>query len=165
MPHSSSVIRPEATAVVTGSFLAGAMMNISMLAIPVLIDTTDQPSQLINQWVRVYHYGHRVLPGISIATCGLYAYAAFRKRSAGRPWGVFAAAALTTLTMLPFTWTIIQPIINTLNAAQEACKAGQVVEWDEALALVTTWTAMHTTRALFPLTGAIIGIWGMLNQI
>lgn len=141
------------------------MMNISLLTVPVILDTTTQPSQLLTQWVRVYHYGHQVLPGISITTCALYTYAAFRKRAAGHAWRAFAVAGLTTLCMLPFTWTVMKPTINALFAAEMESKAGRVASWDAAVGLVTTWTMMHTTRVLFPLTGAILGLWATLSQL
>lgn len=139
-------------------------MNISLLAIPVLLDTTSGPAQLVDQWVSVYHYGHRVLPGISIATCLLYTWAAVRKRKAGRQWRIFAAAGITTLSMLPFTWTIMRPTNNALFAAQIETQSGRVLDWDAAAGLVTRWTLLHTSRALLPLTGAVIGWWGTLQQ-
>lgn len=136
------------------------MMNISTLAVPVLIDTTTQTPQLFNQWVRIYHYGHRSLPAMSIATCLLYGYAAFSKHAAGGPWHVFAVAGATTLSMLPFTWIFMLRTNNALFRAQKESKAGRVANWDEALKLVTTWSWLHFVRSLFPLAGAVLGLLG-----
>ncbi|GKZ34929.1 hypothetical protein AbraIFM66950_005326 [Aspergillus brasiliensis] len=162
------VIGAEALAVITGSFLSGmacSMMNISLLTIPVLLDTSVEPAHLIDQWVRVYHYGHRVLPTLSVATGFFYAWAVARKRKSGRPWGIFALAGLTTISMLPFTWTVMQATNSTLFATQISNHAGQVVSLDNAIFLITKWTLLHTTRVLFPLTGALMGWIGTLRQL
>ncbi|KFY27880.1 hypothetical protein V491_00705 [Pseudogymnoascus sp. VKM F-3775] len=98
-----STIGAQATAVITGSFLSGAMMSLSVMAVPVLLDTTIQPHQLFYQWVRMYHYGHQVLPTMAVGTFLLYSYISAKKRTARKLWGIFALAGLTTLSMLPFT--------------------------------------------------------------
>ena len=57
-------------------------MSLSLMAIPVLLDTTTQAPQFFHQWVRMYHYGHQVLPTIAISTFLLYNYTASKKYSA-----------------------------------------------------------------------------------
>ncbi|KAJ5206484.1 Protein of unknown function DUF1772 [Penicillium cf. griseofulvum] len=141
------------------------MMNISLLTIPVLLDTTPEPTHLIDQWVRVYHYGHRVLPALSLTTGLLYAWTVAQKIKAGRPWRIFALAGLTTMSMLPFTWTVMLPTNSTLFATQIANHAGKVVAFDVAVNLVNKWTLLHTSRALLPLTGTMIGWFGTLRQL
>lgn len=135
-------------------------MNLSMLAIPVLLDTTTQPSQLINQWVRIYHYGHQIFPAMAITTCLLYGYTAFSKRAARSRWRVFAVAGATTLSMLPFTWIFMLRTNNALFGAQMESKAGRVASWDEAQNLVMTWSGLHFVRSLLPLMGAVLGLLG-----
>lgn len=140
-------------------------MNLSMLVIPVLFDTTTQPFQLVNQWVRMYHYGHHLYPGMAITTCLLYGYAAFSKHAAGRHWRVFVVAAATTLSMLPFTWIFMTRTNNALFRAQMQSEAGRVASWDEAQELVTTWGRLHFVRSLLPLTGAVLGLLGNLHVL
>ena len=77
-------------------------MSLSLVAISVLLDTTTGPSQLFSQWVRMYHYGHRVLPTMAVATFLTYGYAAFNKRAARRRWCEFAVAGVTAVVMLLF---------------------------------------------------------------
>jgi noranthrone monooxygenase len=140
------------------------MMNISLLVVPVLLDTAAQPLHLVDQWVRVYHYGHQVMPALAITTCLLYAYAVRSKRSAGRPWRVYALAGVITFTMIPFTWIVMAATNNLLFAAQVNGKAGKVTALDEVFRLIKQWTILHTTRALLPLTGAGIGMLGTLRD-
>ena len=74
----------QATAVVAGSFLSGmscfliefgatfncprpgAMMSLSLVAVPVFLDTDTQPSHLLAHFVRLYHYGHRLIDRKSV---------------------------------------------------------------------------------------------------
>lgn len=128
------------------------------MAIPVLLDTTSEASQLFHQWVRMYHYGHQMLPTLAVATFLLYGYAAFSKRAASnRSWGVLAVAGLTTLSMVPFTWIFMVPTNNTLFRLEVESKGAAVASWDEAQELVTTWSSLHMARSLFPLAGAVLG--------
>lgn len=79
------------------------MMSLSMLTVPVFLNTTPDPGLLFAQWARMYHYGHRVLPALAVATTALYTYLATKKVSAGRPWWLFLVAGLVTISMVPFT--------------------------------------------------------------
>ncbi|KAI0192432.1 hypothetical protein F4808DRAFT_443143 [Astrocystis sublimbata] len=105
----------EATAVISGAFLSGkttleflllcikdfriatntntntknpgAMAGISMITVPVLLDThtnpstNTSPSHLLQQWARTYHYGHIIMPAICVGTCGMYIYASYSTHS------------------------------------------------------------------------------------
>lgn len=136
-------------------------MNISMLEIPVLLDTTTQASQLVYQWVRVYHYGHRIYPTMAITTCLLYGYAAFSKHAENSPWKVFAVAGAMTLSILPFTWIFMLPTNNAIFRAQKQTESKRVPNWDTAHKLVIRWSWLHAARTLLPLTGAILGLFGV----
>ena len=140
-------------------------MNIAILTVPVVLDTTSQPSQLAHQWVRTYHYGHRTFPPISVLTCLLYGYAAFSKHADGSPWRVFAVAGAFTLSMVPFTWIFMTRTNNALFREQRQSKAGQVASLGEVQKLVTKWNGLHTLRSLLPLTGAVFGMLGICQVL
>ncbi|EED13321.1 conserved hypothetical protein [Talaromyces stipitatus ATCC 10500] len=153
-----STISIQATAVVTGSFLSGAMMSLSLFAVPVLLDTTTEAPQLFFQWVRMYHYGHMALPTMAVGTFLLYSYAAVKKRSSKQPWRRFLIAGITTLTMVPFTWFVMVPTNNELFRLQRISLADPtVMPISEATELVTKWSWMHLTRSFIPLAGAVMG--------
>lgn len=176
-----STTSAQATAVVTGSFLSGmnqgyccliemevwtnislgAMMSLSLMAVPVLLDTTTEAPQLFFQWTRMYHYGHQVLPTMAVATFLLYSYTCTKRRSAKKPWGVFALAGMTTVSMLPFTWIFMVPTNNELFRLEAASKAEPLVMGIlGAKELVVKWSWLHFTRSLLPLTGAVLGTLG-----
>jgi noranthrone monooxygenase len=136
------------------------MMNLFLLTIPVLLETTQQPSQLLYQWSRVYYSGHRKGPAISITTALVYGFAAWSKHAAGSPWRVFAVAGLLTVGMVPYTWIAMLKTNNALFSAEARTKNGHGQAWGKAESLVKTWSRLNAVRALFPLTGAIFGLLG-----
>ncbi|OIW25638.1 DUF1772-domain-containing protein [Coniochaeta ligniaria NRRL 30616] len=151
-------------ALVTGSLLSGAMLSLSLIAVPVLLDTTTQAPQLLHQWVRMYHYGHQVLPTMAVGTSLLYAYTAVGAQKKQQPrknmsqWRILTLAALATVGMVPFTWLVMVPTNNQLFRLQLASKTDvNILTFEAARALVVSWSWMHLTRSLMPLVGAVLG--------
>ncbi|KAK8113418.1 hypothetical protein PG984_013944 [Apiospora sp. TS-2023a] len=162
----------QTTALITGSFLAGAMMSLSLVAVPVFLDTTPTADLLYIQWARTYHYGHLGLPALSVATCLLYGLAAWRKRrraggSRRRAWRSPLLAGALTVLMVPFTWVFMTPTNDRLFALEAQAQAGTLVvqtTMDQARELVAKWSMMHVARTLFPLAGAVLGGASLLRR-
>lgn len=135
-------------------------MSLSLLAVPVLLDTVTSGPLLIEQWHSLYHYGHRIAPGLSIATCSLYILTTFRRRKERRSWLQYAFAGLLTFTMIPFTLTVMAPTNNALFElqARQAGGIGSSTALSHAQELVSRWRNLHLIRSLFPLMGACIGL-------
>lgn len=137
------------------------MMSLSLMAVPVLLDTTSQAPQLFHQWARMYHYGHQVLPTLAVGTFLLYSYTSVKKRRTKQSWATFALAGITTLSMVPFTWIFMVPTNNELFRLERVSKAEPMVKGiAEAKELVVKWSWLHLTRSLFPLMGAVMGTLG-----
>jgi noranthrone monooxygenase len=141
------------------------MMNLFLLTIPVLLETTHQTSQLLHQWSCIYYSGHHKGPAISIATGMIYGCAAWSKHAAGSPWRVFAVAGLTTVGMVPYTWIVMQGTNNALFRAEARSKNGNEGSWGEAERLVKAWNLLNAARALFPLAGAVLGMLGTCKLV
>ena len=140
-------------------------MSLSLMAIPVLLDTTTQAPQLFHQWVRMYYYGHQVLPTMAIGTFLLYSYTSAKKRGARKPWGLFAVAGVTTISILPFTWVFMVPTNNELFRLEGVSKTEPMVRGIvEAKELVVKWSWLHSIRSLLPLAGAIMGTIGTFRK-
>ena len=137
------------------------MMALSLMAVPVLLDTTTQSPQLFFQWTRVYHYGHQVLPTMAVGTFMLYMYTAMKKRAAKKPWAIFLLAGISTVAMVPFTWIVMVPTNNELFRLQRVSMSDpSVMGIDAAKELVVKWSWMHLTRSFSPLIGAVLGTIG-----
>ncbi|KAK3291288.1 uncharacterized protein B0H64DRAFT_378039 [Chaetomium fimeti] len=155
-------IQIPATAVISGSFLSGAMISLSAFAVPVFLDTNRSADHTVRQWVRLYHYGHIYLPALCVATCGLYGYAAVTKRAGGKKeWTRYVLAAVSTFAMVPFTWLIMTPTNDTLFGLEAS---GSAQDLDHVRGLVVKWAWLHVTRSLFPLVGAFIGFKTLLHE-
>ena len=140
-------------------------MSLALVAVPVLLDTSIEAAQLLVQWARLYHYGHQMMPTIAIGTLLLYAYTCTQKRAAKRPWGLFALAGMTTISIVPFTWIVMVPTNSELFRLEALSKADPLVLGiSEAKEQVVKWTWMHATRSLLPLAGAILGTLGTLKN-
>ncbi|KAF3763202.1 DUF1772-domain-containing protein [Cryphonectria parasitica EP155] len=139
-------------------------MALSAFAIPVFLETNDDPQHLLDQWARLYHYGHIYMPAICVATCGLYGYAAASKRTMHNPhWHRYAQAAVLTISMVPFTWLVISPTNDTLfglRAGGVSVESSGVIQ-----ALIVKWAWLHITRSFSPLFGAVLGFTTLLREI
>ncbi|KIA75621.1 hypothetical protein HK57_00553 [Aspergillus ustus] len=155
----------EAIAVITGSFLSGAMMSVYLLAIPSLFETTTDPGHLVRHWHRIFMNGHIKGPIISLTTTALYGLAALAKYNAGQKWGVFATAGATTIAMVPFTLTIMASTNEALFRMEAEVQKGRNPTWGEAERLVRNWSRFNLTRAFFPLAGAVLGLLATLKLV
>ncbi|KAF2196413.1 DUF1772-domain-containing protein [Delitschia confertaspora ATCC 74209] len=141
-------------ALLAGCFLSGAMTGLSLIAVPVLLDTNTSATHLATQWARMYHYGHTTMPAMAIATMLLYGYAARSAKKAGNvKWRRFLTAGATTLVMIPFTWFVMAPTNNKLSGM--AVQGGRL---DVVRGLVEGWKWLHYARSVFPLAGALVGL-------
>lgn len=138
-------------------------MSVWLLAIPVFVETTHQPKQLIQQWSRIYHHGHIKGPMIATVTGATFAFAAWAKGAAGQPWRVFATAGLVTVSIVPYTLTVMRNINNTLFFVEYETRKGRDPSWAEAVQLVNRWGKLNAIRALIPLTGGVLGLLGLCN--
>ncbi|KAI0469989.1 hypothetical protein GGR56DRAFT_156337 [Xylariaceae sp. FL0804] len=184
----------QATAVVAGAFLSGAMASLSMVTVPVFLDTNTDASDMVRQWARTYFYGHIILPGLCVGTCGLYGLAALRSHHAPK----YALAATATFIMgTSFrTWRLgdlgspprashlpwmdcelltargvsAVPFTWLFMAPTNNILFGlEKVTGFSDLArvrdLVVKWSLLHITRSVFPLVGAAIGLTEVLREV
>ena len=143
-------------------------MSISAVAIPVFLDTDIESNNLLRQWARLYHYGHKYMPAVSVSATSLYGYGALRKRASHRKqWLLYAAAGATTITMVPFTWVMMATTNEHLFRLKGVASTGtaSAVELRTVQELVVKWAWLHVVRSVFPLVGAILGLVGVLQEL
>lgn len=140
------------------------MLAMSIVAVPVVLNTTTDATQLYQQWVRTYYAGFPVLPTISIATGSLFLLVAAQKRQDNKPWITTAAAGITTVLMVPWTWVFLVPTNNQLFKLEADAVAGLPTSLEHAQTMVKLWSGRHMMRSFFPLVGAVIGLSSLLTQ-
>lgn len=133
------------------------MTSLSLVAVPVFLDSITSAPQLFQAWARMYHYGHQAMPTMAVGTLVLWTYVALKRRGANKPWRTPALAGAITVLMLPFTWLVMVPTNNELFRLEAAGAEIGSVTLGEARALVVSWAWMHLTRSVFPLAGAVLG--------
>jgi hypothetical protein len=132
-------------------------MSICFMTVPVLLDTATYAAHLQKQWERLFHYGHIIMPSIAVGTGLINSYIALNKARDRRPWRIFALAAITTVSIAPFTWIFMTPTNNELFRLGTQ---PQAIEMPQLKELLARWTWLHFVRSLFPLAGTIMSTVG-----
>jgi hypothetical protein len=141
------------------------MINVSILDVPLLLETTSHStSTLVSNWVALYNRGARTYPVLSGGTCLVYLITALRSDASSRERLLLPMAAVINLAMVPFTWTVMKRSIDNMFRLREFSAAGKL-EAAETEANVrmafTHWGWLNAARALFPLAGAIWGLYAV----
>ena len=143
------------------------MTSLSLITVPVLIDTSTDASQLLHQWSRMYHYGHLIMPSVAVSTMLLHAATSVQLYAIGKPWVIFACSGLTSIAIAPFTWTVMEGTNNKLFRLLEQAedkKAG-AMNILEVKRLVKRWSWLHLARSMLPLVGTLLGVAGVLAEL
>jgi noranthrone monooxygenase len=128
------------------------MMNLFLLTIPLLLETSTSTTHLLRQWNLVFYKGHIQGPAISIATGLTHAFAAWKSGDQR-----FAIAGAITVSMIPYTWIFMRNVNNGLFAATEWADGVKEESSERVRQLVRNWSRFNAVRALFPLAGAVCG--------
>jgi Domain of unknown function (DUF1772) len=108
------------------------------------------------------------MPAVAVATTSLYIYAALRKRAARERsvWPIYAAAGVATLAIVPFTWVFMDPTNYTLFGLDELPKIStKMADETTVRRLLIKWAWLHVFRSLLPMTGSIMGLVGVLQEL
>ncbi|KAK5009283.1 hypothetical protein LTR28_001814 [Elasticomyces elasticus] len=122
------------------------------LAIPVILDTNTSAAHLALQWARNFHYGHMMMPPISL----------------------YAIAGASTASVIPFTLTFMMGINNVLAGWNKEFKrvdekvavegrGGATIE--NVQKMVARWGYLHCVRSMMPLVGAFVGLATLLREL
>lgn len=176
-------------------------MSLSIMTIPVLALPARRPpsatvparqmpgtpiAHLSHQWLDAYERGKRIFPPMAIVASLANAYLAWALRNSpasdamGCSWtGIYAAAVITTLGIVPWTLTAMKDTNGRLRAhatrddaalaegtegmvVSEQEKAKRAREDEEVPALLRKWAELNLCRAVFPFLGACIGFCGVV---
>ncbi|KAF4589404.1 DUF1772 domain protein [Ophiocordyceps camponoti-floridani] len=147
-----------ATGIVGSAWASGAIVTFSISAAAV---TKAAPDVITTAhcWRELYGLGASLMPKVAITVALSYAYAAYDVFGRGGRWTGFAAAACTTLSIVPFTLMVMkntnaelhQAAVNTPDAARLS-------------SLMDTWISLNFARGLLPLVGTVLGIQSFLDN-
>ncbi|KAE8343368.1 hypothetical protein BDV24DRAFT_30978 [Aspergillus arachidicola] len=139
------------------------MMSVYGLAMPAFLQTVTQSVQLVGYQRRLYLIGTTKGRVLALTTTLLYASVSVHQYWTGEPWLVSAAACLTTISLVPFTEIVMASTNNALARLESEINRGIVISGKETEQLVRKWDRFNAVRALFPLTGAVLGALNLVN--
>jgi hypothetical protein len=126
----------------------------------------------LRAWHLAYAKGKATMPLFAGGAAATLAYVAWVGASARAEWRGFAAGALLTLGIVPFTRAAIMPTIWALEgfmvtaggagASDAKLGAAEAGVADRQVAeLLTRWARLNLVRALLPLAGAGLAVWNL----
>jgi hypothetical protein len=121
------------------------------------------PATLAKQWRNMFENGKTQNPPIAAAVAASFFYLAWSVRSGGPLFkqtaysrsGLFSAAAVLTIGIVPYT---MLAMTSTNNALLEKASSAPEISDTETSRLIEKWTALNTVRGYLPLAGAVVGL-------
>ncbi|KAL5333729.1 hypothetical protein BJX70DRAFT_380150 [Aspergillus crustosus] len=161
----------QAIGLTGAAWLAGNIAGYSLVSIPSLLKShADHQAPLpliVKQWRDMYEVGKFQNPPIAVITAAAFSYLAW---SVDKRVGVAALAPRNAVALYSVAAALTVGIVPWTLAAMKGTngrlleKAGSV--WivdeersEEVKGLLGRWTVLNAIRGLFPLVGAVVGVY------
>ena len=131
---------------------------------------------LVRQWRTMYLRGKSLAPPVAIVSSASFSYLAIKLYNAplsvNHPRGeLYTLAAVMTVSILPYTLLVMKNVnakllakaeeMESLDAKDKVTEVG-LPQGETAKELLDWWGVLNLGRAVFPLLGAVLGIWASL---
>ncbi|GAD96241.1 C6 transcription factor [Paecilomyces variotii No. 5] len=173
--YSIGIRMAQAIGVAGSAWLSGNIASYSMNTIPALLNGKDEDqlsnNTAVKQWKRVYQKGKAQNPPIAAVTSAALFYLAWSFR-AGTPLyqkatyslsGLYCAAGVLTLGIIPFTFIAMARTNNTLMSRSKEELAPSQSTSAELDGLLRDWISLNGVRSLFPLVASFVGILAVFS--
>ncbi|KAL8834951.1 MAG: hypothetical protein Q9170_003528 [Blastenia crenularia] len=163
-----SVRLAQAIGIMTSAFLSGGVLAVSYGFVPSMAQAPN--TLLVREWQTTYGRGIAASPAIAVASALSYIYLSYNLSFTlnHHKAEVYALAALATASIVPYTLIFMKNVNGKLNRkVEDSKKLDRSKEMDEssdkkedhAQELLSRWTIHNAARAMFPFTGACLGIY------
>ncbi|KAL6893279.1 hypothetical protein GGI43DRAFT_176188 [Trichoderma evansii] len=151
-----------ATGVVGSAWLSGAIMSFSIGAAPAAAAVPQFSAKI---WAEVYKRGAASMPKFALGTALAYLVAAYDAYGDGRAWGSYLGAAGLTLSIVPFTLTVMK-YTNGLLHEEARNDGGEKNDITKARvnSLLNHWIALNLIRGSLPLAGTLLAGFTFLRE-
>lgn len=141
-----------------------------MNVLPALLRSREEinlPLTVIaKQWREIYETGKRQNPPVALFTAAAFIYLAVSSRSPSplfrtAPFsraGLYASAAILTLSIVPFTLIAMKNTNNALVRVSQFNGEGSAMPDAKVEVLLRDWVALNRARSWFPLVASLAGI-------
>ncbi|MCJ1257721.1 hypothetical protein MMC24_005547 [Lignoscripta atroalba] len=154
---------------------SGGILAVSYLAIPSLLLAPS--TLLVHQWRRIYERGVATAPPLAAMSSLSFAYLAYQSQASPLSTDdsraqLYALAALATLCIVPYTLVFMRSVNAKLLAKagqtsianlKEDIDEGAVLEGESVKELVDWWAVLNFGRGIFPMVGAVLGLFASLE--
>jgi len=128
-------------------------------------------SNVVRLWRNLYESGKSQNPPISVVTSSAFFYLAWSTRSssplfrqvARNTTTLYGAAAILTLSIMPYTIAAMSSTNNTLLARSKPISEPTSLVSTEIEKLVNDWIWLNGFRSLLPLAGCLLGAFAILS--
>lgn len=140
----------------------GGQAMLSILGIPGLLSATSPvPSQLLaQQWAGIYNRGKVLGPRVAVIAILGYGYLVHDRGRQGRSWGVYLGAMGLTIGIVPFTLVFMD---STNQALLNVAQGASALDFEAVSELLLRWKGLNLIRSLFPMAGALLGLYGLVG--
>jgi hypothetical protein len=163
MPTPSTSRNTVLTATLASAWLCGGLSSISLLAIPALTQSRSN-STIVTQFTKMYSIGRATQPPLTLLTAGLFLYAAFKTHLAklDGPWKLLAGAGAALLSILGFTYAVLEP---TSHALMDMIHYHDIERNDEQEErdLLRKWGSLNAVRAGMAGVATAMGAWVLMS--
>ncbi|MCJ1401461.1 hypothetical protein MMC11_004674 [Xylographa trunciseda] len=160
---STAITVAQTVGIISAGFASGAIFGFSHVTIPCLCQAPT--AVMLKQFASLYNIGKATAPVADIVATAAFAYLAYAVPALRNSY--IGAAAIACM-IGPWTLIMMIPTNDELFrrvAAAEKLKDGESVseaglpKGQKTPELLAKWRRLNYLRALFPLTGAIMGAW------
>lgn len=151
--------------------IAGNIAALSTITTPALIRSHNEDNPpaglLAKQWRNLFENGKSKNPPVAVGVTSAFLYLAWSVRS-GSPLFqktpisrsvLFSAAAVLTMSIVPFTFVAMS---NTNNKLLEKSESTKEASDADTVDLVKCWTTLNQIRGFLPLVGGLCGMLATL---
>ncbi|PTB45078.1 uncharacterized protein TrAFT101_000547 [Trichoderma asperellum] len=150
-----------ATGVVGSAWLSGAIMSFSIGGAPAAAAVQQSSAKI---WAELYKRGAASMPKFAVGTALAYFVAAYDAYGDGRAWGSYLGAAGLTLSIVPFTLTVMKKTNGLLHDEAKKDANENDISVARVNGLLDRWTTLNLIRGSLPLAGTILGLFTFLRE-
>lgn len=142
----------------------GNIAALSLIAVPALTNARDEksvpPGTVVKLWNKIYDAGKSQNPPVAATTAAAFLYLAWSVHP-GSPTtynlaGLYTAAAVLTVSIVPYTILTMRPTNNALIKLAKSRGELTSTEVAQSNDLLGRWVVLNGIRSLLPLLGGVV---------
>lgn len=144
----------------------GNIAALSLIAVPALTNAQEEkevsPGTAVKLWKKIYDAGKSQNPPVAATTAAAFLYLAWSARPGIRttynPAGLYTAAAILTVSIVPYTIVTMRPTNNALIKLAKSQADLTAADVLQSNGLLGRWMVLNGIRSLLPLVGGVVAI-------